>query len=94
MPMGQVPVLEIDGKAYHQSKAIARFLAKKYKLYGTDDLEALEIDATIDSIDDLRLRECNSGDDKTQSVRERERRKETRRDREKEREKRHNYVIT
>lgn len=54
MPMGQVPVLEIDGKQYHQSRAIGRFLAKKGKLYGSDDLEAMQIDATVDSIDDLR----------------------------------------
>ena len=29
MPLGQVPVLEIDGKAYYQSKAILRLLARK-----------------------------------------------------------------
>ncbi|KAL6268616.1 hypothetical protein P5V15_001748 [Pogonomyrmex californicus] len=54
MPMGQVPVLEIDGKPYHQSKAISRFLAKKSNLYGSDEFEAMEIDAAVDSIDDLR----------------------------------------
>jgi glutathione S-transferase len=54
MPMGQVPVLEIDGKKYNQSRAIGRYLAKKCKLYGSDDIEALEIDGTVDTIDDLR----------------------------------------
>lgn len=54
MPMGQMPVLEIDGKPYHQSKAISRFIAKKGNLYGSNELEAMEIDATVDSIDDLR----------------------------------------
>lgn len=54
MPMGQIPVLEIDGKQYHQSKAIGRFLAKKANLYGSDDYEAMEIDATVDSMDDIR----------------------------------------
>lgn len=54
MPMGQVPVLEIDGKQYHQSRAIGRFLAKKGNLYGSDDFEAMEIDATVDSIEDIR----------------------------------------
>lgn len=54
MPMGQIPVLEIDGKQYHQSRAIGRFLAKKGNLYGSNDFEALEIDATVDSMDDLR----------------------------------------
>lgn len=52
--MGQVPVLEIDGKQYHQSKAIGRFLAKKSNLYGSNDFETMEIDATIESIDDIR----------------------------------------
>ncbi|XP_018356543.1 PREDICTED: glutathione S-transferase-like [Trachymyrmex septentrionalis] len=55
MPMGQMPVLEIDGKQYHQSRAIGRFIAKKGNLYGSDDYEAMEIDATIDSMDDIRL---------------------------------------
>lgn len=54
MPMGQMPVLEIDGKQYHQSRAIGRYLAKKSNLYGSDDLEAMEIDAIIDSMDDIR----------------------------------------
>ncbi|XP_011698172.1 PREDICTED: glutathione S-transferase-like [Wasmannia auropunctata] len=54
MPMGQLPILKIDDKTYHQSRAIARFIAKKYNLYGSDELEAMEIDATIDSIEDMR----------------------------------------
>lgn len=54
MPMGHVPVLEIDGKKYHQSKAIGRYLANKCNLYGSNEIEVLEIDATVDSIDDMR----------------------------------------
>ncbi|XP_032666452.1 glutathione S-transferase-like [Odontomachus brunneus] len=54
MPMGQVPVLEIDGKKYNQSRAISRYLAKKFNLYGSNEIEALEIDATIDSMEDMR----------------------------------------
>lgn len=54
MPMGQVPILEIDGKIYNQSRAIGRYLAKKYNLYGSDEFEAMEIDAAVDSIDDFR----------------------------------------
>lgn len=53
MPMGQVPVLEIDGKKYNQSKAISRYIAKKCNMYGSDDIEALEIDATVDSLNDM-----------------------------------------
>lgn len=54
MPFGQVPVLEVDGKKIHQSAAIARYLAKQFGLAGKDDWEALEIDATVDTINDLR----------------------------------------
>ncbi|KAL6268615.1 hypothetical protein P5V15_001747 [Pogonomyrmex californicus] len=53
MLMEQLPILEIDGKSYHQSKAISRFIAKKTNLYGLDEFEAMEIDATVDSIDNL-----------------------------------------
>lgn len=59
-PLGQMPVLEIDGQKYPQSKAIARFIAKKGNLYGSDDVEALEIDATVETIDDLRVGEDHS----------------------------------
>ncbi|XP_072745803.1 uncharacterized protein [Anoplolepis gracilipes] len=55
MPMGQIPVLEVDGKQYNQSKAISRYVAKKGNLYGSNELEAMEIDATVDNIDDMRL---------------------------------------
>ncbi|KAG7213586.1 hypothetical protein KM043_002840 [Ampulex compressa] len=55
MPMGQMPVLEIDGKQYYQSKSINRYLGKKLDLYGSNDLEALEVDQTADCIDDMRL---------------------------------------
>lgn len=54
MPMERLPVLEIDGKKYHQSLALCRFLAKKSNVYGSDDYEALEIDAAVDSINDFR----------------------------------------
>lgn len=56
MPLEQLPILEIDGKVYNQSRAIGRYLAKKFNLYGSDDIEALEIDAAVDSLEDLRQR--------------------------------------
>ena len=55
MPMGHVPVLEIDGKKYSQSMAILHYIANKFNLYGKDDLEALQIDAAADSISDLKI---------------------------------------
>ncbi|XP_054003263.1 glutathione S-transferase-like [Hylaeus anthracinus] len=55
MPMGQVPVLEIDGKPYAQSKAISRLIARRNNLYGSNDIDAYHIDATVDILDDVRL---------------------------------------
>lgn len=54
MPFGQMPVLDINGKMYHQSLAICRYVAKQVKLVGSDDLENLEIDAAADTVNDLR----------------------------------------
>uniref|UniRef100_A0A914V7T6 Glutathione S-transferase n=1 Tax=Plectus sambesii TaxID=2011161 RepID=A0A914V7T6_9BILA len=54
MPMGQLPVLEVDGKdMIPQSLAIGRFVAKKTKNYGSNDLEAAHIDAFIESAADI-----------------------------------------
>jgi len=51
-PFGQLPVLEIDGLKLCQSNAIARYLAKKYDLYGKTDKEQAQIDMIIDCMDD------------------------------------------
>ena len=54
MPMGQIPVLEIDGKEMvPQSIAIGRYLAKQTHTYGANDLEAAHIDAYVDLISDI-----------------------------------------
>lgn len=52
-----MPILEVDGKVAHQSKAICRYVAKQVKLTGKDDWEDLVIDSVIDTIDDLRASE-------------------------------------
>ncbi|CAF0861837.1 unnamed protein product [Adineta steineri] len=44
-PLGQMPVLEVDGVELPQSAAIARFLAKQFHLAGKDNLEQAEVDA-------------------------------------------------
>lgn len=54
MPFGQVPVLEVDGKKIHQSIAICRYLGKQFGIAGKNDWEALEIDATVATLDDFR----------------------------------------
>ncbi|OXU20371.1 hypothetical protein TSAR_005884 [Trichomalopsis sarcophagae] len=55
-PFGQVPILEVDGKKINQSTAICRYLAKQFGLTGKDDWENLEIDATVDTINDMRVK--------------------------------------
>ncbi|XP_050067539.1 glutathione S-transferase [Anopheles maculipalpis] len=56
MPMGQMPVLEVDGKRVHQSLAMCRYVAKQINLAGDNPLEALQIDAIVDTINDFRLK--------------------------------------
>ncbi|CAG9831216.1 unnamed protein product [Diabrotica balteata] len=55
-PFGQLPLLEHDGKVAHQSTAISRYIAKQIKLVGSNDWEDLEIDAAVDTINDLRAK--------------------------------------
>lgn len=57
MPMGQMPVLEFDGKKIHQSVSICRFLAKKVGLDGKTDFENFEIDSIVDTLTDFRQSE-------------------------------------
>ncbi|XP_067685411.1 uncharacterized protein [Haliotis asinina] len=54
-PLGQLPVLEIDGTAYPQSNAIFRYLAKIFGFYGNSDLEALEMDQVLGVIQDVYM---------------------------------------
>lgn len=55
MPMGQMPVLEVDGKRVHQSISMARFLAKVVGLGGATPWEDLQVDIVVDTINDFRL---------------------------------------
>lgn len=57
MPMGQMPVLEVDGKRVHQSLAMCRYVAKQCGLAGNDAFEDLQIDALVDTINEFRLSE-------------------------------------
>ncbi|XP_073985642.1 glutathione S-transferase-like [Rhodnius prolixus] len=55
MPFGVVPVLEIEGVGLvGQSNAIARYLAQRYGLAGKDPHEALQCDALVDTLADLK----------------------------------------
>ncbi|CAF1035048.1 unnamed protein product [Adineta steineri] len=53
MPLGQMPVLEVDGVKLPQSAAIARFLAKQFHLAGKDNFEQAKVDAVVDTIYDI-----------------------------------------
>lgn len=52
MPNGQLPVLEWKGQLLPQSLAIARFLAHRHNLAGTDEWQWAKIDAMTDTIND------------------------------------------
>lgn len=55
MPMGQMPVLEVDGHRVHQSISMARYVAKRVGLAGANDWENLLIDTVVDTVNDFRL---------------------------------------
>ncbi|KAK3914582.1 Glutathione S-transferase [Frankliniella fusca] len=54
MPFGTMPVLEVDGVMYTQSRAICRFLAGRVGLAGAGPEECLRIDMIVDAFNDLR----------------------------------------
>lgn len=54
MPMGQMPVLEVDGQRVHQSVSMARYIAKRVNLSGANDWENLLIDTAVDTVNDFR----------------------------------------
>jgi len=53
-PFGQMPVLEVDGKALAQSHAINRYLARQFGLAGSNEWESAQIDALSDGMDEMR----------------------------------------
>ncbi|GMS83313.1 hypothetical protein PENTCL1PPCAC_5488, partial [Pristionchus entomophagus] len=53
-PLGQMPVLEVDGKQIPQSFAIARFVASQHGLAGKTPFEAAWVDAIADQWKDFQ----------------------------------------
>eukprot|EP01118_Nematostelium_gracile_P013827 TRINITY_DN526_c0_g1_i1.p1 TRINITY_DN526_c0_g1~~TRINITY_DN526_c0_g1_i1.p1 ORF type:complete len:193 (+),score=60.50 TRINITY_DN526_c0_g1_i1:49-627(+) len=62
-PLKQLPILEDNGKIIFQSRAIARYVAKKAGLFGSDDMEAAHIDAVTDTTVDIALGFLNGTDE-------------------------------
>ncbi|XP_066289583.1 glutathione S-transferase 1-like isoform X1 [Branchiostoma lanceolatum] len=52
-PMGQLPILEVDGTEICQSKAIARLIAKEVGMAGKTPLEQARADMIADTVDEL-----------------------------------------
>jgi glutathione S-transferase len=52
-PMGQLPVLEVDGKQISQSVAIARYVAREHGLLGKSNWEMAKADMLVDGIFDM-----------------------------------------
>jgi glutathione S-transferase len=49
-----MPFLTVDGTVLAQSGAIVRFLAKRFNLNGTNDIEAAQLDGIWEALGDLR----------------------------------------
>lgn len=54
LPLGQLPLLEVDGKAFIQSMAIARYAARITGLLPEDPLQTLEADMISETISKLQ----------------------------------------
>ncbi|KAL4714874.1 hypothetical protein ACJJTC_012546 [Scirpophaga incertulas] len=55
-PFGQLPVLNMNGKKYAQSVALSRYFGRKYGLVGATPEQDLEIDMTVDFVNDIRAK--------------------------------------
>jgi glutathione S-transferase len=63
-PYKALPLLVINGKdCIGQSKAIERFLAKRFNLMGSTDIECAQIEAVVDQIRDVisKFQACKAG---------------------------------
>lgn len=52
--MDRLPILTYNGSKLGQSKTIERFLAKKFGLFGADEIEAAQIDAITEHVRDIK----------------------------------------
>ncbi|XP_035671118.1 hematopoietic prostaglandin D synthase-like [Branchiostoma floridae] len=59
-PMGQMPLLEVDGKVMCQSGAIARYIARETGLGGKSSWEEAQVDMFVCGVDDLITVFCDA----------------------------------
>jgi glutathione S-transferase len=52
--LGQLPYLTVDGNKLPQSISMARFVARRHNLAGSDDLAQAQSDAVVDTVADLQ----------------------------------------
>uniref|UniRef100_T1JF51 glutathione transferase n=1 Tax=Strigamia maritima TaxID=126957 RepID=T1JF51_STRMM len=52
-PFGKVPVLEVDGEAIAEARAIGRYIAREYGLAGKNNLEAAKCDMIVSALRDF-----------------------------------------
>jgi prostaglandin-H2 D-isomerase / glutathione transferase len=52
--LNKVPFLEVDGVTIPQSKAMERFLARRYNMMGSTEIECAQIDAICESVRDFK----------------------------------------
>ncbi|XP_019637382.1 PREDICTED: hematopoietic prostaglandin D synthase-like [Branchiostoma belcheri] len=55
-PMGQLPILEVDGTIICQGKAISRLLAKEVGMAGKTNLDQARADMICDGVDDFGMK--------------------------------------
>ena len=53
-PFGKLPLLKIEGVTIAQSKTIARFLARRLNLLGSNDLETACVEQLVDQTTDIK----------------------------------------
>jgi len=63
LPLGQLPVLTVDGAAYAQSAAQLRFAGKLAQLYPADAVEQLKVDEVLETVLEVLNKAPQSVDD-------------------------------
>ncbi|KAL5018476.1 hypothetical protein ScPMuIL_004198 [Solemya velum] len=53
LPLGMMPVLEVDGKIMSQTLAILRYVGRECGLYGKNSWEQAEVDCHLDTLYDI-----------------------------------------